>query len=367
MSNRTDKQKVSLLKRNENMTILLIFIVFLVAITVLQLAISAAKGDISFPNFISPSNLFNVMMQVACVGIMTLGMMLVMVTGAIDLSVGMLVSLVSIFMALCLSKWGIPTPAALVLTLLLAVGCSTGLGFIISKLNVESFIITLGGQLIFQGIALLISNSREVRLLNEELSFFKTNLFPDTWKIGGLSVSLPIYVLIFIIITVIIWLVMKYTKFGRRLYAVGANPSAAFLAGINVSSVRIRAFMINGFLVGLAGIMLLARVNVGIITLGQGLELDAIAGAVIGGVAMSGGKGNAWGVFIGAILLAAIGNAMNILRIQAEWQYVVKGIIIIVAVSAGAISAIMAERNLKKAQLNANKTTPASAAGQPEN
>ncbi len=349
MNKNTAGKKTSILKKNENMTILFIFLGFLAAITILQLCMNAARGAVGFPNFISPSNLFNIMMQVACVGILTIGMMMIMVTGAIDLSVGMQVSLIAIFTALCISDWGIATPVAIILALLLSVGCSALLGFIISRLKVESFIITLGGQLMFQGIALLICNSREVRLLNDELAFFKTILLPD-WQIGGLSVSLPIYVVFFVAIAVIIWLIMKYTKFGRRMYAVGSNQDAAYLAGINVANIRLFSFMINGLLVGFASVLLLARVNVGIITLGQGLELDAIAGAVIGGTAMAGGKGNVWGAFIGAILLATIGNAMNILRIQAEWQYVVKGIIIIVAVSAGAISAILAERKLKKQQ-----------------
>lgn len=178
-----------------------------------------------------------------------------------------------------------------------------------------------------------------------QLDFFKTNLLNDVKSSEGLIMSIPIYVVIFIAVTVIIWWLLKYTKYGRRIYAVGANSNAAYLSGIDVKNIKLSTYMLNGLLVGGAAILLLARVNVGIITLGQGLEIDTIAAVVIGGVAMSGGKGNIWGTFLGAVLLGTIANAMNILRLQSEWQFVAKGVIIIVAVYAGAISAQLSARN----------------------
>jgi ribose/xylose/arabinose/galactoside ABC-type transport system permease subunit len=120
---------------------------------------------------------------------------------------------------------------------------------------------------------------------------------------------------------------------------VGSNRNAAYLAGIGVKNIVLSTYTLNGLLVSIAAIMLLARVNTAIITIGQNLEIDVIAATVVGGVALSGGKGNIWGTFIGAILLGTIANAMNILRLQSEWQFVVKGIIIIAAISAGAIVA----------------------------
>ena len=180
--------------------------------------------------------------------------------------------------------------------------------------------------------------------MSGQLEGFKTNLIEGAKAPDGLSMTLPIYVVIFIVIAVIVWWVLKYTKYGRRIYAVGANPSAAYLAGINVKNIKLSSYIINGLLVGLASVLLLSRVGTAIITNGERMEIDVIAAVVIGGVAMSGGKGNAMGTFLGVILLGAITNGMTVLKLQSEWQFVAKGAIIIAAVAAGAISSRIAAR-----------------------
>ena len=144
---------------------------------------------------------------------------------------------------------------------------------------------------------------------------------------------------------------MKYTKYGRRCNAIGANRNAAYLAGINVKNTVLSTYALNGLIVGIAAIMLLSRVNTAIITTGQNLEIDVIAAVVVGGTALSGGKGNIWGTFIGAILLGSIANGMNILRLQSEWQFVAKGVILIVAVAAGAAVQARRERTLQLKQI----------------
>ena len=331
----------ALMKKNENGTVVFILICFFVAIIVLQLITGAVAGSVEYPTFITPMNLLNILSQNTCAGIMAIGMLLVIITGGIDLSVGMLSSLVAIFCAKCIADWGVLTPIAVILSLILAVGVEIGMGYIISRKKVEPFIITLGGMITFQGVALVICHSQEVRLAGE-LEALKTNVL--NIQANGIALQLPIYVFIFIAIVIIFWLLLKYTKYGRRLYAVGSNKDAAFLAGIDVKNMTLSAYAFNGLLVGIASIILLARVNVANITIGDGYEIDAIAAAVIGGAAMSGGKGNAWGTFFGAILLGSIGNAMTMLHLNSEWQYVAKGAIIIAAVTAGAISASMAAR-----------------------
>jgi ribose/xylose/arabinose/galactoside ABC-type transport system permease subunit len=141
---------------------------------------------------------------------------------------------------------------------------------------------------------------------------------------------------------------MKYTKYGRRIYAVGANSHAAYLAGINVKNIVLSTYTINGLLVGIASVFLLSRVNTAIISTGQNKEIDVIAAAVIGGVALSGGKGSIWGVFVGAILMGAIENGLTIMRQKAEMQYVAKGLIIIGAVVVGSVIETMVSRNQTK-------------------
>lgn len=341
MSQRRPEKKASIFRRYENMTPFSILAGFAITIVLLQLITNAGQGTPKFPTFILPVNLFNIMMQVAVPGIVAVGMMMVIISGGIDLSVGMLSSLVGIFVALGVSKWSLGAVPAMLLGILLAVVCEAIMGFIISRTNVEPFIISLGGMIAFQGVALLLCNSREV-VLNNEFDFFKTNLIAGAKDpVNGLNLTIPIYVIIFLVIVVLLWAVMRFTTFGRRVYAVGSNKNAAYLSGVNVKNMKLMIYMLHGLLVGIASVLLLARVNVGIITLGQSMEIDAIAMAVIGGTAMSGGKGNVWGTFFGVLLLGSIGNAMNMLRLPSEVQYVAKGVIIIMAVTAPYISSSM--------------------------
>jgi len=329
-------QADSIFKRHENLTVLSIFVGFVIVIIILQLIM---WGGQKFPTFISPVNLLNILQQVGVPGIVAIGMTIVMISGGIDLSVGMLASLVSIVTALGISKWHYGVVPSILLGIGSAVVLEAIMGYVISRTKVEPFIITLGGMITFQGIALLLCNSREV-IMNGELDFFKANLIQGAKDpVSHLNLIIPPYVLIFFLIALLAGLLLNYTKYGRRIYAVGTNPYAAYLAGINVRNMKLSVYVIMGFLVGLGGVMLLARVNTGIITLGQGLEIDSIAMVVIGGTALKGGKGNIVGTLIGVFFLGSIGNAMNMLRLPSEVQFVAKGLVVIIAVSAGDISA----------------------------
>jgi ribose/xylose/arabinose/galactoside ABC-type transport system permease subunit len=208
----------------------------------------------------------------------------------------------------------------------------------------------------FQGIALLLCNSREV-IMKGELNFLKTNLIRGAKDpVSGLNLIIPPYVLIFFVIALLGGLLLNYTKYGRRIYAVGTNPHAAYLAGINVRNMKLSVYVIMGFLVGIGAVMLLARVNTGIITLGQGLEIDSIAMVVIGGTALRGGKGNIVGTLIGVFFLGSIGNAMNMLRLPSEVQFVAKGLVVIIAVTAGDVSAKVSEYLSRRKELHWRRT-----------
>ncbi|MBV9490112.1 MAG: ABC transporter permease [Verrucomicrobia bacterium] len=330
------RQADSIFKRHENLTVLSIFCGFVIVIVILQLIM---WGGQKFPTFITPVNLLNILQQVAVPGIVAVGMTLVMISGGIDLSVGMLASLVAIVTATAISKWHYGVGPSVVLGIGSAVVLETVMGYIISRTKVEPFIVTLGGMIMFQGIALLLCNSREV-IMNGELDLLKLNLIRGARDpISHLNLVIPPYVLIFFGIAILAGLVLNYTKYGRRIYAVGTNPNAAYLAGIHVRNMRLSVYVIMGFLVGIGGVLLLARVNTGIITLGQGLEIDSIAMVVIGGTALKGGTGNIVGTLIGIFFLGSIGNAMNMLRLPSEVQFVAKGLVIIIAVSAGDVSA----------------------------
>jgi len=343
----------SLFQRHENLTVLSIFIGFVITIVVLQLIMG---GGHRFPTFISPVNLLNILQQVGVPGIVAVGMTIVMISGGIDLSVGMLASLVSIVTATGISKWHLGVGPSILAGIMTAVVLETVMGYIISRTKVEPFIITLGGMITFQGIALLLCNSREV-IMKGELDFLKTNLIRGAKDpVSGLNLIVTPYVLIFFVIALLGGLLLNYTKYGRRIYAVGTNPHAAYLAGINVRNMKLSVYVIMGFLVGIGAVMLLARVNTGIITLGQGLEIDSIAMVVIGGTALKGGKGNIVGTLIGVFFLGSIGNAMNMLRLPSEVQFVAKGLVIIIAVTAGDVSAKVSEFLSRRKELHWRRT-----------
>lgn len=354
---RTPVAKISLFKRYENMTPLSIFVGFIIVIVLTQLV---TQGTSRFPTFISPVNILNILQQVGVSGIIAVGMTLVMISGGIDLSVGMLASLVSIITASGISKWHFGVVGSIAAGVMAAVVLETLMGYIISRTKVEPFIITLGGMITFQGIALLLSNSREV-ILNGELDFFKANLIEGAKDPAtGLNLIIPPYAVVFFLIVLLAGLLLTYTKYGRRIYAVGTNPYAAYLAGINVKNMRLSVYVIMGFLVGIGAVMLLSRVNTGIITLGQGLEIDTIAMVVIGGTALRGGKGNIVGTLIGVFFMGSIGNAMNMLRLPSEVQFVAKGLVVIIAVSAGDVSSRVSEiMTRRKEQALTRKTIAA--------
>ena len=221
----------SLFKRYENLTVLSIFVGFVIIIVLWQLIMT---GGHRFPTFISPVNILNILQQVGVPGIVAVGMTIVMISGGIDLSVGMLASLVSIVTALGISKWHFGVAPSILIGIMSAVVLESLMGYIISRTKVEPFIITLGGMISFQGIALLLCNSREV-IMKGELDFFKFNLIQGAKDpISGLNLIIPPYVLIFFLIALLAGLLLNYTKYGRRIYAVGTNPNAAYLAGINV-------------------------------------------------------------------------------------------------------------------------------------
>ncbi len=339
--------------KGENGKILLVFILFVIGIAVVELIMTATStGAVAYPKYIAASNWFNILMQVSVVGVAAMGMAVVMIGGGIDLSIGMLVSFVVLFVAKSYTDWGWPFALSLIMVIVFAILLETGMGLIISRFNVEPFIITLGGMISIRGIALVICNQKEVRIDGGVVDWLKVNMIPEGLKdpVTNLPLVLQFYVILFVIAAVAIFLIMKYTKYGRRVYAVGANRQAAFLAGINVKGIVMSTYSLNGLLVAIAGIVSLARNSTAIITVGQNLEIDVITAVVIGGVAMAGGRGNIIGVIIGVFLMGAIGNGMNILRIQADWQFVVKGAILILVVSLGAIAASMQQKNLLKQQ-----------------
>lgn len=349
------KKRPRLFQKNSDLkTVCVVTFFFVVVVLIYQIIAGfSTKGGLNYPSFIYPSNLLNIFIQVAAVGTMAMGMCTVMISGGIDLSVGMMVSLVAIFIAKAVMDWYMSPAVAVFLAILICIAIESIMGLIIAWLDVEPFIITLGGMIACKGIALLIAHSQEIAMA-QNLAWFKSNVFDwfnsEGVKVFGFKLQLPYYVILFVLIAIATWALLKYTRFGRRVYSVGNNPQAAYLSGINVRMTKLLTYAFNGLCVGIGGTIALVRQNTGIISIGQNMEIDVIAAVVIGGVAMSGGKGNALGAFIGAILMGAITNAMTLMRIQFEWQYLVKGLIIIIAVAGGAFSEILTNKKAIREQ-----------------
>lgn len=325
------------LRHHENTPIMLVLIAMVGIVVLVEFLM---KGTI---NFASGMNISNVLLQVSVTGILALSMTLVMMAGGIDLSVGNMLSFLATGMAYLIrtAKWG--EMQTLLLALAVGIGIQFLMGLIISRTKIEPFIISLGFMSIYRGLTYLITNGREITIIGK-LEFLKAVVF----RIDRFVVTVPI--VIFVVLSVILALVVKFTKFGRRIYAVGGNESAAYLAGINVKNFKLLLYGINGLFVTIAAITMLARLGTGSPVMGLGKEIEVIAAVVVGGTAMSGGKGNIWGTVLGVLVLGIISNALNILGVSPHYQFIISGVLIIFAVVVGYYSGLRTvRRGVRKA------------------
>jgi ribose/xylose/arabinose/galactoside ABC-type transport system permease subunit len=280
------------------------------------------------PNFLTVRNLFNVLNQQSTLGIATMGVAMALIAGCIDLTIGNVLASTASIAAILITA-GVSDIYVIILTVV--AGLIAGLinGIIVVKTKIDSFIATLGLMSVYQGIALIIPNGNNI-YLQGRFSWF------GTYRVADI---IPLPVFYFIVITVIAFLVMRFTKFGRRLYSIGGNAEAAFLAGINLDLNRIIAYAVSGLLAGFTSLIVISRIGQSQPAMGVSYPLEAIAAAVIGGVGLSGGKGTIPGVFLGVILLGLIRNSLNLLRVPSFYQYVMLGAVIIIAVALSNIGA----------------------------
>ena len=303
------KQKKSAKALISEYFIFVIFIALVIVLTCLK------------PSFIQPSNLVNILKQASINGILSFGMMFVIIAGGFDMSVGSTVAFAGIVAAM-LGQGQYPLIVPLVLAMLagLAVGVVNGVGVAIGDL--PPFIMTLGTMTAVRGLALLISDGKPVTGISEEYRAVAAN------SIAGI----PMLAIFLVIVILICSFVLAKTVYGRRVYACGGNLQAARVSGINTSMIRISTFAIAGLLAGLSGFLMTSRVTIGQPTAAESYEMDATTACVVGGVSMSGGVGKPWGVVIGCLLITVITNGLDILGVSSHWQKIVKGLIIVLAV-----------------------------------
>ena len=275
------------------------------------------------PTFFQPANLINVARQSSTVGVVAIGMTFVILSGGIDLSVGSILALSGVSMAMLINAGMVPGVAiAIALVIGVISGVINGIG--VAILNIQPFIVTLATTVAILGIALRVTAGGPQAFDNSGALF--------NFLGSGNVFGLPGPFLVFVIIAVIGMLTLRYFAFGRYLYAIGGSPEAARLSGVPTKQTLITAYAVSGLAAGLAGVMTASRLGVGAPTAGGLANLDAITAVVIGGTSLMGGTGGALGTVFGAMLLAVLSNLMNLIGISPFDQQIVKGVVIVLAV-----------------------------------
>jgi len=287
--------------------------------------------SILFPySFCSWDNLNAILRNLAFEGILAIGMMVLLVSGEFDLSVGAMASMIGVITAWLMKVAGWPVPLAVATGLAIAASAGAINGVFVAKLRVNALITTLGTMGIFQGIALLVGGPG-ITFLPESFS-----------RVGQtelLGLQLPVWLLG--ALAVVMHVLLTHSRFFRQLFYVGSNPKAARLSGIDVDGMQIFAFAMMGAIAGLAGIIYAARIATATATVGVGAELQAIAAVILGGASLSGGKGTIWGAMLGVFFMALIKNVLIIARVSSEWQGIVLGTVLVFAV---ALDSFMSKR-----------------------
>jgi ribose/xylose/arabinose/galactoside ABC-type transport system permease subunit len=290
------------------------------ALIAVILLISAGVGSVN-SNFFGLNNITAIFQQISVLGILTMGMALLLISGGIDLSIGMIMALSGVVVSKIIMNGG-SAPLAVLVGIVVGIACGLINGFIISKSKSMPLIITLGMGSIYFGIALIVS---EGKFMNFEGKFE----FISRTKLFG---TFPITLLILLVMVVLAFILLNYTKFGRRIVAIGGNEENAYLSGINIDRYKIITYGIGGFIAGIASIVLVSRLDSIVATAGTGYELSALTAAVIGGVTFDGGRGSIGGAFLGVLMMGIISNAMTILSVNSYLQTAITGGIIVIAV-----------------------------------
>jgi ribose transport system permease protein len=286
--------------------------------------------SIASPNFLQFDNIIGILLATTVNGVLGLGVTFVIITAGIDLSIGTVMTLSAVMTGVFITNWQLPLPVGILGGVLTGAAAGFVNGVVIAKLKVPSFIATLGMLNVAKGLALVISGLRPIY-------FNDTPGFNDLAMGSGLGALIPGFdvpnlVLILFGAAIVASLILKHTILGRYTFALGSNEEATRLSGVNVDRWKITVYALSGVFSGLAGVLIAARLNSAQPSLGVGYELDAIAAAVIGGTSLSGGEGTILGTIIGAFIISILTNGLRILSVPQEWQTVVTGSIVVLAV-----------------------------------
>ena len=281
--------------------------------------------------FFTARNIFNIIRQISFMGLIAIGVTMVILTGGIDLGSGSVLALAAVLAtslaqlpeSATLKYAGLSVPIGVPVLVALLIGALTGWvnGALIARFRIPPFIATLGMMTVARGFALIYSN-KPLSQLTPEYNFIGQ----------GAIAGVPFPVIVLLVVAVLTHIMLNNTPFGRYIYALGGNEQAARISGVNIDRVKIGVYTLAGLLSGLAGLVVSSRVGSGQPGQGVGIELDAIAAAVIGGTSLSGGIGTIWGTIVGALIIGVLDNGLILLNVDQYWITIVKGTIIVVAV-----------------------------------
>lgn len=306
-----DRGKVAARRRRRAGSGTLVFVIAALWITL----------SIASPHFFTYNNLFNLGRQTAINGLIAIGMTFVIISAGIDLSVGSVVAITSLFVSLRL-RAGNPILLSVVLTLALAVALGLINGIAVFEGNVPPFIATMGTMIVARGIGMVISNARIITGLPRPFANFAQ----------AAPFGIPTLVIVWLASAALADFVLRRTTFGRAIYALGSSPEASRLSGINLRRITYGVYAVSGFMSGIAGILLTSRLASGIPTSGQGYELDAIAAAVVGGASLSGAEGSIVGTMLGALIMSTLRNGGNLLGFDPFYLEIVIGVLLVMTV-----------------------------------
>ena len=297
-----------------------------IVVIVMMAVLAAIKPQV----FLSAENLTNILKQNASLALLALGMLVVIITAGIDLSVGSVMALGMVSIAIA-SRAGVAWPLCLLIgpAIGLVAGWVNGVGLTVLKLP-HPFIMTLGTLNIARGLTYLVTGGAPVSGLQPDVRYLGVAYYG--FGIFDPPAGLPVSLIVVAVAAVAVWFFLARTSTGRHIYAIGGNPHAARVSGVNVDRVLVVVYMLCGCFAGLAGLLLAGRTDSGFPNAGIGIELDAIAAVIIGGASFFGGRGNVLGVLAGVLIMGLLRNGLNINNVSAFWQMILIGFVIIIAV-----------------------------------
>lgn len=296
---------------------------------VLTLAAMIAFFSLASKNFLTFKNVVTILQSCSITGLLALGMTFTIVAGGYDLSMGTVLSATGVILANAIVNWGFSVPVAILFTIVVGAAFGLANGLLISKMKLQPFIATLGIMMVAKGLAVIISKATVIYI--DGYGGF-SQLAGGSVLESLIGLKIPNSILIFLVFAVIGSLILKKSIFGRYIFAIGSNEEASRMSGLNTDNWMTLVYVTAGIFSALGGIMMTSRLDSAQPAIGSGYEMDAIAAVVLGGTPLGGGEGSIWGTVLGVLVMGVLLNGLRMLSVKQEWQTIITGVIIILAV-----------------------------------